>query len=459
MDKMKILIIDDEKPITDKISHFLEKKGYLPTTVNDPKEGLRKLMDEHFDLCICDIMMPGMNGIDVLKEIKKSYPELEVVMISAFGDMNTVIQAMRSGAVDYVRKPFSLVEIQLAIERTTKYMKLQSDLLASEDERSLITRQLEQMIEKDIIGNSPAIKRVLEMALRTADDMDASVMITGENGTGKELVARLIHYASERKKKQFYPINAAAIPETLLESEFFGHKKGSFTDASEDKKGCFVLANGGTLLLDEISEMPVSLQAKLLRALEERKIKPVGGEKEVPVDVRIISATNKNLKELIDHKKFRLDLYHRLNTVVINIPPLRERKEDLKPLLDHFVRYFSKKKNLPLPEIEPDIYKEIEDYSFPGNVRELRNMVERAMILSKDNHLKVSDFFISQNGHIPVAEAALNFNLEQTEKKLITLALKECDYNQVKAAELLGISRDTLKRKRQKYDIKVKKSI
>ncbi|MCD4732418.1 MAG: sigma-54 dependent transcriptional regulator, partial [Bacteroidales bacterium] len=366
---------------------------------------------------------------------------------------------MRTGAADYVRKPFSLVEMQLAIERTTKYMKLQSDLSASEDERSLITRQLEQMIEKDFIGESPAIKQVVDMALRTASDMDASVMITGENGTGKELVARLIHYASERKKKQFYPINAAAIPETLLESEFFGHKKGSFTDASEDKKGCFVLANGGTLFLDEISEMPVSLQAKLLRALEERKIKPVGGEREIPVDVRIISATNKNLRERIEQDKFRLDLYHRLNTVIINIPPLRERKEDLHPLMDHFISYFSKKKNLPLPEIDPDIYKKMEDYTFPGNVRELRNMVERAMILSRGSHLRVSDFFISQNGHIPEAEVTPNFNLEQTEKKLITLALKECDYNQVKAAELLGISRDALKRKRQKYGVKVRKSI
>jgi transcriptional regulator with PAS, ATPase and Fis domain len=284
-------------------------------------------------------------------------------------------------------------------------------------------------------------------------------MITGENGTGKELVARLIHYTSERKKKQFYPVNTAAIPETLLESEFFGHKKGSFTDAREDKKGCFALANGGTLFLDEISEMPVSLQVKLLRTLEERKIKPVGGDKEISVDVRIISATNKNLKEMIDNEKFRLDLYHRLNTVVINIPPLRERKEDLKPLLNHFIRYFSTKKNLPIPDIDPDIYKEINNYHFPGNVRELRNMVERAMILSKDNHLRVSDFFISQNGHTPVAESTINFNLEQTERKLITLALKECDYNQVKAAELLGISRDALKRKRQKFGISVKKSI
>ncbi|MCB2222021.1 MAG: sigma-54 dependent transcriptional regulator [Bacteroidetes bacterium] len=458
MERMKILIIDDEKPITDKISHYLAKRGYEPVAVNDPMEGLKKLQHEPFDLVISDIMMPGINGIELLKQVKNLHPETEVVMISGFGDMNTVIEAMRAGAVDYVKKPFSLVEMQLAIERTTKFLKLQSELLASEDERSLISRQLEQMIERDFIGDSPAIKQVIEMALKTARDKDASVLITGENGTGKELVARLIHYASERDKKQFYPINAAAIPETLLESEFFGHKRGAFTDARDDKKGCFELANGGTLFLDEISEMPLTLQAKLLRALEERKVKPVGGDREIRVDVRIISATNKNLKELIGNNKFRLDLYHRLNTVVINIPPLRERSEDLKPLMHHFIRYFSKKKNLPIPKIDPGIYHEIEHYDFPGNVRELRNMVERAMILSKDNSLKVSDFFISQNGHIPVAEANINFNLDQTEKKLITLALKKCNYNQVKAAELLGISRDALKRKRQKYGIEVKRS-
>ncbi|MCD4734939.1 MAG: sigma-54 dependent transcriptional regulator [Bacteroidales bacterium] len=459
MEKIKILIIDDEKPITDKISHFLGKKGYKPVAVNEPKEGLKKLLSEHFDLCISDIMMPGMNGLDVLKEIKKMCPETEVIMVSAFGDMNTVIQAMRFGAADYVRKPFSLVELQLAIERTTKYMKLQSDLTASEDERSLITRQLEQMIEKDFIGESPAMKRVLDMALRTANDRDASVLITGENGTGKEVVARLIHYASERNKKQFYPVNAAAIPENLLESEFFGHRKGAFTDAREDKKGCFVLANGGTLFLDEISEMPFPLQPKLLRALEERKIKPVGAEMEIPVDVRIISATNKHLNDLIEQEKFRIDLYHRLNTVVINIPPLRERKEDLKPLLDHFIRYFSKKKNLPFPQTDPHIYKELEGYAFPGNVRELRNMVERAMILSKESRLNVSDFFVFQNGHAGETAPPPDYNLEKTEKRLITLALKECGYNQLKAAELLGVSRDALKRKRQKYGIEVRKSL
>jgi transcriptional regulator with PAS, ATPase and Fis domain len=315
------------------------------------------------------------------------------------------------------------------------------------------------MIEKDVIGESEAIKDVFEMALKTAGDKDASVLITGENGTGKELVARMIHYESERVPKQFYPVNAAAIPGTLLESEFFGHVKGAFTDANENKKGCFTLANGGTLFLDEISEMPLSLQAKLLRALEERMIKPVGGESEIPIDVRIISATNKDLNMMIEQERFRLDLYHRLNTVVIHIPPLRERRGDIQPLIDHFVNYFSKKKNLPHPDVHPAVYEELSRYPFPGNVRELRNMVERAMILSKGNRLEVSDFFISESAHTTVGDTPVNYNLEQTEIDLITRALKACDYNQVKAAEMLGISRDALKRKRKKYGIEVKRSI
>lgn len=403
-------------------------------------------------------MLPGMNGLDVLEKVKEEYPETEVIMISGYGDMEMVIKAMRRGASDFIRKPFQVMDIQVAVERTGKFVQLQKKLTTAENRGSLVSKELEGIIEKDFIGESNAIKKVLQIALKAAKDKDVNVLITGENGTGKEIISRIIHYGSPRVKQVFAPVNSSAIPSTLLESEFFGHVKGAFTDAREDKKGYFELANQGTLFLDEIADMPFALQAKLLRAIEENKIKKVGSNKEIPVDVRIISATNKNIEELICQDKFRIDLYHRINTIEINIPPLRKRPEDIKPLLTHFVKSFSQKKNLPTPKISTSLITKLQSYHFPGNVRELRNMVERALILLEGDELLPEDFPLKgENAKKTFQNETLC--IEQHEQYLIKEALKRCDMNQTHAAELLCISRDALKRKIKKYGFEIDKKI
>ncbi len=461
MDSLNILVLDDEQKITGQLSRHLGRRGFTVYEANNSTEAF-SIMNEHdVDIALLDFMLPhDLNGIAILRRIKKEYPNTEVIMVSGQEDINVVIEAQREGAIDFVRKPFSLSEIFFAIERTGKYVHVLNKLQSVEDQKSLISRELESMVERDFIGISPVIRRVVEMAMKVAHDKDASVLITGENGTGKEILARIIHYASPRQKNMFVPVNSSAIPDTLIESEFFGHKKGAFTDAREDKKGFFEVANGGTLFLDEIADMPYSLQAKLLRAMEERRIKRVGGNREIGVDIRVISATNKDIDRLIDREKFRLDLYHRINTFIINIPPLRERPEDIEPLLQHFVRSLCHKKKMKLPEIDPDLVNRLGQYPFPGNVRELRNMTERALILCNGSKLTPADFSIafgeSRKNETPKPQS---FNLDKNEKSLIEAALRQTDGNQIKAAGLLGISRDALKHRIRKHGITIQKVV
>ncbi len=458
MNNLKILILDDEIRITEKLKYHLEKRNFDVYTANTPHEGFNVLEKENPGILILDIMLPGMNGLDVLQKVKAGYPSTEVIMISGYGDMDMVIEAMRKGASDFIRKPFQVMDIQVAVERTGKFVELQHKLEKAENRGSLVSRELEGMIEKDFIGESEAIKRVLVIALKAARDKDVNVLVTGENGTGKEIISRIIHYGSPRCEQVFAPVNSSAIPHTLLESEFFGHIKGAFTDAREEKKGYFELADNGTLFLDEIADMPFTLQAKLLRAIEENRIKKVGSNKEIPVDVRIISATNKNIEQLIDEGKFRIDLYHRINTIEINIPPLRERPEDIKPLLHHFVESVARKKSIPVPDISPELINKLRAYHFPGNVRELRNMVERALILQEGEMLLPDDFPLKGENK-PSAISFDSLCLEKNEQKLIIEALKRCDFNQTQAAELLCISRDAIKRKIKKYGIEIDKTI
>jgi DNA-binding NtrC family response regulator len=380
-------------------------------------------------------------------------------MITGHGDMDMVIEAIHLGAVDFIKKPFSFLDIQLAIQRTGNFLRLQNQLQQVENRSSLISRDLESRTEKNFIGTSKNIKRVLDTALRAGEDRDVSVLITGENGTGKEIMARIVHHASERHAEVFHPVNSSAIPDTLIESEFFGHKKGSFTDAKEDKKGVFELAHGGSLFLDEIADMPFGLQAKLLRALEEKKIKRVGSNKEIEVDVRLISATNQEISQLIQDKKFRLDLFHRINTITLTIPPLRERLEDIEPLLVYYVEFFAKRKNKPIPEIDENVLDHLKSYHFPGNVRELKNMIERASILARNDLLTASDFPITGNEIQGKKAESPGFNMYDNEVHLIKDAMKNANYNQRKAAELLGISRDALIRRLRKYKIKIHKNI
>jgi len=462
MESLKVLVLDDEIRITEKLKRHLEHHDFVVFEANDSRTAFKHLEKNAIDIVLLDIMIPhDLNGIEILKRIKLSHPATEVIMVSGQEDIDIVIEAQRQGAIDFVRKPFNFTEILFAIERTGKYVQLRNKLKSVEDQKSLISRELESTIERDFIGISAVIKNVIGLALKVANDKDASVLITGENGTGKEIIARIIHYASERKKNIFVPVNSTAIPDTLMESEFFGHKKGAFTDAKEDKKGFFELANGGTLFLDEIADMPFSLQAKLLRAMEERKITRVGDAREISVDIRIISATNKNIEKLIEDEKFRLDLYHRINTFIINIPPLRERPEDIEPLLRHFIGDLCRKKKRNIPEIDSSLISQLKRYSFPGNVRELRNMVERALILCEGNCLKPDDFsmkFTGQKPELPIP-ALQTLNLDENEKMIIGEALKKTGGNQIKAAELLGISRDALKHRIKNHGIAIHKII
>ncbi len=458
MNQLKILILDDEKRVTDELFEYLHLNDFVVFIANKPSDAFKILDKYEIDVLILDIKLPEMDGIEVLRKIKTEFSHIEVIMISGHGDMDTVIEAMKLGAIDFLKKPFDHTDIQIAIERTNKYVCLNRHLTEVKEQYSLISKELEKRIEKNLIGESKAIKSALELAMSAADHENTNVLITGESGTGKEIIARIIHHASSRKNKNFCAVNCTAIPDTLLESEFFGHKKGAFTGALNDKKGLFELADHGTLFLDEIADMPLSLQSKLLRAIEEKRVKKIGWDKEIQVDVRIISATNQDVDELVAKKKFRLDLFHRLNTLIIKIPPLRERPEDIEPLLRHYVRFFSENSNKPILGIDQDLIKITKKYYFPGNVRELRNLVERALILSKNDELTEECFPLEiKNGKTVISEK--NFNLEQNEIDLIKSALKEVNYHQIRAAELLGVSRHTLIRRMEKYNIVIDKSV
>lgn len=456
--QMKVLVIDDEQNFTDEIEEFLLNQGFVSYTANNVQKGRAILKTHSIDLLILDVRLKGVNGLDVLKEVKQLYPKLEVIIVSAHGDMETVITALRNGAIDYLKKPFRHTDIHIAIQRTKRFIDLHQVIRNMEEKNSLISKNLQEKIKREFIGESRQIKEILEMALTASRFKNTSVLITGESGTGKENVARIIHYESERKDHLFCAVNSSAITESLLESEFFGHKKGSFTGAITDKKGFFEVSDNGTLFLDEIADMPINLQAKILRAIEEKTITRVGETEPISTDFRIIAATNHDIDKLIEAKKFRLDLLHRLNTIHIHIPPLRERVEDIPPLLDYFVAEFSRRLNKPVPKIAKETVKMLMGYPFPGNVRELRNMTERAIILCPNDELTPNYFYIKTGMEPAAQKESINFNLDENEQNLIRLALKEKNYNQNKTAELLGITRDSLIRRMKKFGIQVSKS-
>jgi DNA-binding NtrC family response regulator len=456
-DKIKILILDDEKQFTEELFEFFQNSGFEAFETNTEREARKVLSTHEIDLLILDVRLPGVNGLDILREVKEQFPAMEVIVVSAHGDMDTVIKAMRNGAFDYLRKPFRHIDIQIAIERTQKYLHMQRRLKQMEERNSLISKTLEEKIDRQFIGISPQIREVFEQAVTAAKYPDANVLITGESGTGKENIARIIHYSSDRKDHMFCAVNSSAITETLLESEFFGHKKGSFTGAITDKMGFFEVCDKGTLFLDEIADMPFNLQAKILRATEEKVITRVGDTRTIRTDFRIVSATNHDLESRVQERKFRLDLLHRLNTLHIHIPALRERPEDIKPLLIHFAGIYSTKFNKPNIQISKEVFDALLKYDFPGNVRELKNMAERAIILCKSNILGVADFQVKTT----VVEATVQkdgiVNLKNQEIKMIRKTLQSCKYNQKATADILGITRDALIRKMKKYEITVGK--
>lgn len=457
MNNLNILILDDEQGIRNELKDFFDLYDYNVLTAEIPSKAFVILEKNDVDVMILDIQLPEMNGIEVLKRVKTEYPKIEVIMITGHGDQDSILQSLRYGAFDFFKKPFRTFEIKGAIERTQKFIDLNNRLQDVQQNYSLISKELQEQMGSAIIGKSAKMRSMIELISKVAQFDDTSVLITGESGTGKELVARSIHLLSKRKNTYFYPVNCSAVPEHLFESEFFGHKKGSFTGATENKAGWFEIADKGTLFLDEIGDMPLSQQIKFLRVLEDSKVRRIGSHREIEVNVRIISATNQNLADQIEAEKFRNDLFHRLNSFVIEIPPLRERKKDIPLLIEHFAKYFSVKMRKPIKNIENSVLDILQDYEFSGNVRELKNMVERAVILSENEILQFKDFPIQkrkkENNIIQQNTEEENLDLTLAEQNLIRKALTKANNNKTIAARFLNISWYALDRKMKKFGI------
>jgi DNA-binding NtrC family response regulator len=442
----RILVVDDEERICHAVKKALERTGYLVETSLDANEALAKLRANSFDMVICDIQMPGMNGITLLDRIKEHDPTMLVLMITGFASIESAVESLKRGAVEYIPKPFTPSHIRLLVERAFERRRLA-------DENVYLKGELKQLNGKDIvIGRSETMRQVFDLAVKVAET-DSSVLITGESGTGKEVVARLIHFRSLRANAPFVTVNCSAIPENLLESELFGHRKGAFTGALYSKRGSFELANGGTLFLDEIGDMRIEMQAKILRVLEERLVKKVGSEEEIFVDVRVIAATNKDLSAEIEEGRFRGDLFYRLNIVQIVIPPLREHKIDIPILARHFLKVFGTEMKKAVADFSDEALNLMMGYDWPGNVRELKNAVERAVIFADPGEMIRTGHFPPQLRVEMTQRAAppsrVFKRLEEVELDYIREVLVACEGNRLKAAEILGISPTTIWRKLQ----------
>jgi two-component system, NtrC family, response regulator AtoC len=454
---LRLLLIDDEEIIHRSVGRFLENMGYQILHAYSGREGLEVFFEQGADILISDIKMPDMDGIELLDKLNKQAADVEVILITGHGDLTTAIQAMRNGAFDFFNKPVEMEELIASLERTQRYRALRR-------EKDRIQQQLEAFLRSDagqlrageIIGESQGILDLLELVEKVASTERTTVLLQGESGTGKELVARAIHRNSARAEAPFVSINCTAIPDNLFESELFGHEKGAFTDAKGIRKGMFELSDGGVIFLDEIGDMDLAAQAKLLRVLEERCIRRVGGTREIPVDVRLIAATNQHLKQLVEEGKFREDLFFRLNVFPIAVPPLRERGDDVLLLAYHFLRQFAEEIRKNITHIEPEVQEIFKMYSFPGNVRELRNIIERAVILCDGSRLTVREFIDLARSRDETREEPdeeMQFDLGELEERAIRAAMAKVDNNQTDAARLLNIGHDALRYRLKKYGI------
>jgi two-component system, NtrC family, response regulator AtoC len=450
----KIVIIDDEYSICTSLQFALEDQ-YDVKAFTEPLEALQEIHSEPYDLCLLDLKLGQINGLEVLKQIKKIQPNLIVIIMTAYGTIETSVEAIKLGAYTYLTKPLHMESLFVTIGQALQFKKLQQQV----DE---LTEELSQKYGIDsIIGHSPSMERVFHL-VKKVKDIDTNVLITGESGTGKELVARAIHFSGARKKGPFEAINCAAIPEHLLESELFGFEKGAFTGAVQKKEGKFLVAQNGTVFLDEIGDMPLSLQAKLLRVLQQKEITPLGSNKKYPLNVRIIAATNQNLKQAVEEGRFREDLYFRLNIIEISLPPLRERKNDLPLLVQHFIQQFNQKYDKQVEGITSEAFERLMRYSYPGNVRELSNILEAAVIMCDKNRIQVHDLphqFQEVSMHsmwpegkqLSIFDQLVGYKIEEVEKELILATLKANNGHRRKTAEMLGISERGLRNKLNQY--------
>jgi two-component system response regulator PilR (NtrC family) len=453
----KILVADDEQSMREFLDIMLKKEGYRVTLAGNGEEVLKLIDKDIFDLVLLDIRMPKMDGIAVLKKIKAASPETIVIMITAYASADTAIKAMKEGAYDYITKPFKVEEIKVIIKNALEKKNLQTENLL-----------LKQVVKDryrfgSIIGQSPKMQALYDLLERLAPTK-TNILVTGESGTGKELVAKAIHYNSSRKDKAFVTLNCGAIPESLIESELFGHMKGAFTDAIATKKGLFEMADEGTIFLDEISELPLLMQVKLLRILQDKEFKRVGGTEDIRVDVRIISATNKDLEAAVREKRFREDLFYRLNVIQIKLPPLRERREDIPVLAAHFLKKYSDELNKNINKISPDALHLLLNYGYPGNVRELQNIIERAVALGNGQELVPQHLnsYLEEQIHvnkglldldIPSDGIDLEKIIEDIERALLLKALDRTKGIKKKAAELLHINFRSMRYRLEKYGL------
>ncbi len=453
MRRPKILVVDDEHLIRWSLEQSLKKQGYDVTTAASGEEALKIVQEDAPELILLDIQLPGLDGLEVLEKTKELDEDILVIMVTALGVLETAVKAMRMGAYDYINKPFNLDELSIIIKKALETKELRKEVA------HLRSTQTNKYGIDNIIGNSRHMHQVLEMVRKVAKSDASTVLIQGESGTGKELIARAIHYESSRADKPFMAINCAAMPETLLESELMGHEKGAFTDAKAQKKGLFEIADGGTLFLDEIGDMDVGMQAKLLRILEERTFRRIGGTKEIPVDVRIVSATNQELLKKIEEKSFRNDLYYRLQVIPIYLPPLRERTEDIMTLVDFFIDHYNREFGKTVKGVSKMARKFLEDYHWPGNVRELRNIIERAIILESEETLMLEHLpgeLVSRTGETASGPMNLRIppegiDIEDIERELIRQSLEIAEGNQSKAAKKLNLGIDAFRYRMKKF--------
>ncbi|MFQ5845155.1 MAG: sigma-54-dependent transcriptional regulator [Planctomycetota bacterium] len=456
----RVLVVDDDPLVADSLAVFLRRRGYEVSVETDSRRALRLLKGEPAtDLLLTDLNMPGLDGFELLRQAKRADPSLVVVMLTGYGTIESAVKAMREGAEDYVTKPILDEEMVLTVERALKRRRL-----TEENER--LKRQLRRSFGLDnLVGSDHRMRKIYE-TLETVAQTRATVLITGESGTGKSMIARAIHHASPRKDKPFVEVNCGALPETLLESELFGHKRGAFTGAETDRLGKFLRADGGTIFLDEISTASQSLQVRLLRILQERCFERVGADELTEVDVRVLLATNTDLREEVERGRFRADLFHRINVVSIDIPPLRERRGDIPLLVEHFLRRYAEENGKEVRAIADDAVRRLVDYEWPGNVRELENAIERAVVLARSDRLGLDDFppeICAASAERP--SNGLDFRadgrtvvplkkaLEVPEKDIIAATLASVNWNRQKAARLLDINRTTLFNKMRKYGL------
>jgi len=455
----RILVVDDEASMGEFMRIMLGKEGYNVTFETSAQQALQNFSEsqsspqKRYDLMITDLMMPEMSGLDLLAKAQKIDPDIDVIVMTAFGSIDTAVEALKKGAHDYVTKPFKVEEIKIAIKKAVENKKIKKENVS-----------LKETIKTgfdSFIGNSPSIVKIKSHAAKAAAS-DVTVLITGESGTGKEVLARAIHAESRRANGTFLSINSAALPETLLESELFGHIKGSFTGSVKDKTGLFTAAAGGTFFLDEIGETSPRIQAKLLRVLEEHEVTPVGATKAIPVDVRLITATNAGLEEMVDQGTFRSDLFYRLNVFSLHIPPLRERIDDIEILANYFIKRHCARMKIDELTLSDDAVKALKSYGWPGNVRQLENMLERTLMLAKGSVIEIDDLpedilkaieskpSLMQN---ITRKLSVSPDLETMEKAYIHYVLHETNWNKSKAAKILGIDLSTLYRKMDRYSI------